>query len=146
MKWNWGSKLAVAMAAFMIMVIIFGVVMFREGVDLVESDYYPKGQAHQELINKRNNAAGFADQISLNVDQGIIRIGFPELFDPSKMEGTVLFYQRTSDQYDKLVKLAVDTSHFFSFPTKGLTGRYIVKIDWTYEGEGFYLEKTMNLP
>lgn len=145
-KWNWGTKLAVAMASFMLMVIAFGVVMFNEGVDLVEKDYYPKGQAHQELINKRNNAAEFADQITLTVEQGIVSINFPNNFEPSKIDGTVHFYQRTTDKYDRLVKLTVDTNHFFSYPSKSLSGRYIVKIDWTYEGEAFYVEKTMNLP
>lgn len=145
-KWNWGTKLVIAMAAFMIMVVLFVVRMVREDVDLVEKDYYPKGQAYQDLIDKRSNAAGFADQILLTVEQGVVRISFPTSFNPAKIEGTVHFYQRVAEQNDRLVKLTVDANHFFSYPAKSLSGRYIVKIDWAYEGEAYYVEKNMNLP
>ncbi len=145
-KWHWGTKLLLATIAFMIMVIAFGVRMFQERVDLVEADYYPKGQVHQELINKRNNAIGIDDQIKVNVDRGILQISFPESFNPSEIEGSVHFYQRISDQYDKHVKLVVDTSHMFSFPAQAMKGRYIVKIDWSYRGVQFYNEKSITLP
>lgn len=35
MKWNWGTKLVVSMAAFMTMVIVFVVLMMQQSVDLV---------------------------------------------------------------------------------------------------------------
>jgi len=145
-KWHWGTKLLLAMLAFMIMVIAFGIRMFQEPVDLVEKDYYPKGQAHQELINKRNNAAGFDDQIAVKVDRGVLQISFPESLNRSEIQGTVHFYQRISDQHDKHVKLVVDTGHMFNFPAQALQGRYIVKIDWSYRGVQFYNEKSITLP
>jgi hypothetical protein len=145
-NWHWGTKLLLATIAFMVMVIALGIRMFQERVDLVEEDYYPKGQVHQELINKRNNAIGLDSQINITVDRGILQISFPESFNPSEIQGIVHFYQRTSDQYDKRVKLVVDNSHMFNFPAQALQGRYIVKIDWSYRGVQFYNEKSINLP
>jgi len=146
MKWNWGTKLMLAMAAFMIMVILFGIRMFREGVELVEKDYYPKGQAHQQLIDKRTNATEFSEKIKLTSVSGEVKICFPDELDPSKINGEVHFYQRVNEQYDRFVKLSVDTAHCFSYPSTSLKGRYIVKIDWAYDGKAYYTEKTIDLP
>lgn len=145
MKWNWGTKLMLAMAAFMIMVILFGIRMFREGVELVEKDYYPKGQAHQQLIDKRNNAKEFSEKINITHGQGVVKIYFPEELETSKITGEVHFYQRVNEQYDRFVKLSVDTAHCFSYPSTSLKGRYIVKIDWAYDGKAYYTEKTIDL-
>jgi hypothetical protein len=146
MKWNWGTKLVVAMAAFMTMVIIFVVLMFQESVDLVEKDYYPKGQAHQQLIDKRNNAAHFADSITATLSDGEVLISFPQIADPNGIRGTVHFYQRISGDKDQFAELTLDSLGVFRYPAGLLRGRYILKIDWTNGGQSFYTEKTIDLP
>ncbi|MDP3462291.1 MAG: FixH family protein [Bacteroidales bacterium] len=146
MKWNWGTKLLLAMAAFMIMVIVFVVLMMRESVDLVDKDYYPKGQSHQDQINKRNNAADLADQIQVNIVADEVVIAFPSSMKSDGISGNIHFYQRTSDIYDKQAVLVVDSNNIFKYPASALQGRYIVKIEWAYEGEAFYIEKSISLP
>jgi hypothetical protein len=146
MKWNWGTKLVVSMAAFMTMVIVFVVLMMQQSVDLVESDYYPKGQAHQQLIDKRNNAAVFADSILVKHLNDMVQIQFPQKAITGKVEGKVHFYQRVSDKNDQVAKLTVDSLGIFRFPANLLKGRYVVKIDWISGGNEYYAEKTLDLP
>lgn len=146
MKWNWGTKLFIATAAFMIMVIIFGIIMIRQSVDLVEKDYYPKGQVHQQIIDKRNNAHEFAHLINLSFEGGVAKINFPDIFRPQDMEGSVHFYHRVTDKRDRFAELEVDSNCTFSYPIGNMHGRYIVKIDWTHQGEGYYVEKSVIIP
>jgi hypothetical protein len=42
--------------------------------------------------------------------------------------------------------LVVDSNNIFKYPASALQGRYIIKMDWTYEGEAFYVEKSIDLP
>jgi hypothetical protein len=145
MKWNWGTKLFIATAAFMIMVIIFGIIMAGQDLDLVEKDYYPKAQLHQELIDKRSNAHEFAHQITAKSENGMVMIKFPDWFIPDSIEGQVHFYHRISDRYDLFTDLSLDTNQVFSRPVGIMHGRYILKIDWTYRGEAFYVEKSLEI-
>ncbi|MCC7318313.1 MAG: FixH family protein [Bacteroidales bacterium] len=143
MKWNWGTKLALAMAAFMIMIIIFAVLMMRENIQLVEKDYYPKGQAFQELIQKKTNTVPFEEEIKYTIGQGQLQIMFPVFFEPEQIKGTVHFYNRMEEFGDKTFELKPDANGFFKFPLPELHGRYIVKIDWTFNNQGYYTEKTI---
>jgi len=146
MKWNWGTKLFIAATAFLIMVIIFGIIMASQDLDLVEKDYYPKGQVHQELIDKRSNAHEFAHLIKTKVENGMVIVNFPETFDPDEIEGQVHFYHRITDKYDKFVELSLDTNLVFMQPVGFMRGRYIIKIDWTHQGEAYYVEKSIDIP
>ncbi len=145
MKWNWGTKLALAMAAFMIMIIIFAVMMMRENIQLVEKDYYPKGQAFQELIQKKTNTVPFEAEIQYTVGQGQLQIMFPAFFEPDQTKGTVLFYNRVEEFGDKTFELVPDANGVFVLPLPDLKGRYIAKIDWTYKNQGYYTEKTIEI-
>jgi len=145
MKWNWGTKLAIAMAAFMIMIIIFAILMMRESVDLVEKDYYPKGQAFQDLIQKKSNAEPFAELIRLEANNGVLQIHFPEFFNPSGLKGNLFFYNRVKDAGDMTFELSANTEGAFTVPLDGLSGRYIVKIDWEYEGVPYFVEKSFDI-
>ncbi len=145
MKWNWGSKIVVAMAAFMIMIIIMVVYMFQQDISLVESDYYPRGQAHQEMIDKTMNTVPYASEIIAGHQNGTIVIRFPGFFRPQAVKGEVHFYHRITDTRDRFTELRLDENGVFSFPAEGLLGRYIIKIDWEQDGIGYYTEKSMTI-
>lgn len=145
MKWNWGTKLALAMAAFMIMVIIFGILMMRESVNLVEKDYYPKGQAYQEQILKKKNAEAIQDEIQLELKNGLLLLKFPDTLDIAKVKGTVHLYHRENELKDLMADLMADKDRSFKVDVGNLAGRYIVKIDWTYNNTPYYLEKSVDI-
>jgi hypothetical protein len=146
MKWNWGTKLMIAMAAFMVMVIIFVVLMMRESVSLVEKNYYPKGQTHQELIDKKRNAVNISEGITVIKKEGAVSLVFPEIFDPKLIKGSVHMYHRIDDTRDWFIDLIPNVEGAFDIKVDGPSGRYIAKIDWSYEGTDYYVEKSIDLP
>lgn len=146
MKFNWGTKLAIAMAAFMLMIIIFVVLMMREDVNLVESDYYPKGQKYQEIIDKKEQSAGLNDSLITGYTNGLITIQFPKGMNYSKISGTVHFYHRVESKYDFKTLINTDSNGLFSYMAENLHGRYIVKTDWQYDGKSFFNENPLNIP
>jgi hypothetical protein len=146
MKWNWGTKLVLAMAAFMIMVIVFVVLMMRENISLVEEDYYPKGQVHQELVEKKRNASSIGELVRIEKINNEVRLVFPEQFKKNQISGTVHFYHRIDDRLDETIVLSNTDSIGFIFPLSDMQGRYIAKIDWVYDGVAYYIEKSIELP
>lgn len=146
MKWNWGTKLVVAMAAFMIMIITFAVLMMREDVDLVEKDYYPKGQAFQEMIEKKTNAAPYNDSVTAVLNNSTIVLVFPASFQPSGISGTLHLYDRMREAGDQQFELRAGSDGIFSFSTGDSKGRFILKIDWQYNDKQYYTEKSLDIP
>jgi nitrogen fixation protein FixH len=145
MKINWGTKLAIAMAAFMIMIITFVVLMMREDVNLVEPDYYPKGQKFQEIIDMKQKSATLSDSLIVGYNEGFISIRFPSGLDYSKISGSVHFYHRVESKMDFILDLKVGTDGVLRYKADNLQGRFIVKTEWKNEGANYFNENVLNL-
>jgi hypothetical protein len=146
MKWNWGTKLVIAMAAFMLMVIAFVVFMFSQDVSLVEPDYYPRAIAFQQRLDKVENTRPYNDSIIAQLSGTSLTISFPDFFEAEKVMGNVHFYNRISDQNDQYAALDLDEEGIFSYPIQNLNkGRYILKISWVQDGINYYTEKSINM-
>lgn len=144
-EWNWGTKLVIAMAAFMIMILSMVVVMIRQDVSLVEKDYYPKGQAYQEMMKKVQNTLPYKDDIRVDVNNEKLLVQFPEFFKPSATTGYVQIYHRISDSEDHFARLVLNENGIFTFPAKELRGRYILKIHWQHDGIEYYAENNITV-
>ncbi|MDD4372862.1 MAG: FixH family protein [Bacteroidales bacterium] len=145
MKWNWGTKLFIWTAAFMIMLIVFAALMMREEISLVEPDYYPKGQSHQDLIEKRQNALSLSEQINVKVEGGILILQFPEMIEPEYITGEIQLYHIADDTKDKIFLIETDTNGKLYFDVTSLKGRYMLKMDWQYKQSNYYTEKQINI-
>jgi len=144
-KWNWGTKLVIAMGAFMLMVISMVVFMIRQDVSLVEKDYYPRGKAHQEKIDRLQNTLPYVNEIIAVVENDAVVVSFPAFFEPATTEGLVHAYHRVSDAGDRFLPLLLDQNNRFSFPLAGMQGRYILKITWHQNGIAYYTEKNIDI-
>ncbi|MCK9292270.1 MAG: FixH family protein [Bacteroidales bacterium] len=146
MKWNWGTKLTLAIIAFMLMIIVFAILMMRETISLVDKDYYPKGQSHQELIDKKQNAYGLEHMVKLEKTDSLVRLVLPPHFQLEGVSGEVYFYQRMDDKGDRHIPLTISDEKGFILPVSELKGRFIARIDWQYEGNAYYVEKEITFP
>jgi hypothetical protein len=144
-QWHWGTKLVIAMIAFMLMVLSFVFVMLQQDIDLVEKDYYPKGQAHQQLITRVQNTIPYASQITVENDDDRIMVSFPDFFCPNKTSGEVHLYHRVSTANDRLVALSLNENGMFTYPVSHLHGRYIMKISFRQDGVEYYTEKNITI-
>ena len=146
MKWNWGTKLVIWMAAFMTLIIVFAVLMINEDISLVEADYYPKGQTHQELIDKKHNANNLEDQITAKIVNGQIELQFPVNIVKEPISGEVQLYHVMDDKQDQFIPVRLNESGLMVINVSKLSGRYILKIDWKTATNDYYTELKISLP
>ncbi|MBZ0242386.1 MAG: FixH family protein [Bacteroidales bacterium] len=146
MKWNWGTKLVLWMGAFMTLIIVFTALMMNEDISLVEKDYYPKGQAHQELIDKKHKAENLADQIRLRKNNGRIELQFPVDILKEAISGELQLYHVEDDKQDQYFAVDLDDSGMMAIDVLGLSGRYTLKIDWETASDKYYTELKGSLP
>lgn len=143
--WNWGTMLVIGMAAFMLMILALVARMASVDVSLVEKDYYPKGLAYQEKLDKVQNTVPYASDIIAKVENKILTVSFPEFFQPDAVNGAVWIYHRVTDAKDIEVDLKLDQNGVFSYPATNMRGRYIIKIDWEQNGIVYYTEKRITI-
>jgi hypothetical protein len=143
-KWNWGTKLAVWMALFMLMVIVLVVLMFRHTIHLVEPDYYPKALEYQNHIDKRNNAANMDAKVHVSLEGDVLKFTFPAVFDPTGLSGKIILYRPSETGLDIEIPVNPDTNGVQYFSVAGLVkGRYTAKIDYLYLDVPYYEEKSL---
>ncbi len=143
--WNWGTKIVIGLAAFMLLIVGFVIRMAMEDVSLVEKDYYPKGQAYQQLLDRVQNTVPYAQEITAMVENETLKVSFPGFFRPQAVTGNVHLYNRVSDKGDIEIALKLDDNSVFSYDASGLRGRYIIKIEWEQDGVEYYTEKKLTL-
>jgi hypothetical protein len=146
MKWNWGTKLFIGAALFMIMLIAFGVLMMQESISLVERDYYPKGQEFQKQIERRDNGLIYASETKIEWVNGQLQLSLPPEFNIDGLSGTLHMYNRTDDTKDAVYQFSYKSDSLYLFAATNLHGRYLAKINWAVDGKEYYVEKSIILP
>lgn len=146
MKWNWGSKLLVAMILFMLMMIVFVIMSMRQTFFLVEKDYYPKAIEYQDKIDHIQNAKSLAQRIQINNLGDHVELTFPNELPAAKIKGEIMFYRPSDVGKDVVFPISADTTHRRVCNVSGLeNGKYIIKIDYQIDDVGYYQEETIFL-
>ncbi len=138
-KWNWGTKLAIWIVAFIVFMLTLVYMTTTSKVNLVEEDYYPKGLAYQTRIDAIKNAKDINAEFitSQNINNVIITI--PNI----KVDtGTVLFFRPSGNSLDMSYNLLPNNEQKMVFPKSDFTrGKYILKINWQYQNIEYYVEQ-----
>jgi len=146
-NWNWGTGIFIAAGVFMLFIIGFVYFMFQENFDLVEKDYYPKALVYQERIDKQENTSKLGIKVKVEIIDNSVIITFPKAFDPGRLSGNVFFYRPSEQKGDINTSIKVDTSGIMTYPLSGLiTGKYLVKLDYSYDNTGYYQEEALFVP
>lgn len=140
-KWNWGTKLFIFTAIFMLFLIAFFIMMSLQTFHLVEKDYYPKALEFQGQIDKNNNTKSLDERVRIENRGEYIEFEFQTFFNPDSIKGDIIFYRPSESREDLKVPIQLDSTGKQYYPVKNLLkGKYIVKIEYYYENKGYYQE------
>ncbi|WP_196894462.1 FixH family protein [Aureivirga marina] len=144
MKFNWGTGIALALAAFIIFILSFVYrVMFNDEYNhhLVSDEYYKEELHYQEQIDKMNNANNLEENLKILQTEKGLEVVFPKEFDTNKIQGTIYLQRLSKKELDINVPIELMSNVLIIPKEKLLEGRYDVKIDWTYNGKGYLFKK-----
>lgn len=145
-KWNWGTKILVAMILFMSLLIGFVIMSMNQTFYLVEKDYYPKALEFQGMIDKVNNAKQLSEKIKIENLGSEVRFTFQDVFEPKEISGNIVFYRPSDKDKDVNVIIKLDTALKQVYNVSGmLKGKYILKIDYQVGEKGYYQEESIML-
>lgn len=146
MKFNWGTGIVLSFVAFIIFILYFVVLSFRDPAsnhDLVTEDYYQKELKYQEDLDAADNlkSAGGGMQV-LQVAEGV-QIQFPEYMEPNQIQGTVSLYRPSNKQLDFKTPIQLSERQLLIPKSRLLDGRWDIRVFWTYEGKPYLYRSRM---
>jgi len=138
-KWNWGTKLAIWIIAFIVFMLTLVFMTTTSKVNLVEADYYPKGLVYQTRIDAIENAKEINAVFNTSQDGKNIIINTPDILLDS---GNILFFRPSGNSLDRNYKLVINEEGKMIFPRNNFKlGKYILKIDWYHKDKEYYVEQ-----
>jgi hypothetical protein len=142
-KFSWGTGILITIIIFMVITISAVVYLMNQDVDLVASDYYNKGIHHQEQIDRVNRTDKMGNEVSINPENGFIRLTLPKLFVQKSLTGVIQFYRPSNEKKDFAVALNIDSSGQQLISTQSMDkGYWKVKLNWTQDSVEYYKESS----
>ncbi len=143
-NWNWGTKLFIATAIFMLFLLGMVYMTTLQDRSMVEDEYYQKSMVYQETMDKKNNAKQLEEQVRINMGNDFLSIVFQDFFKPESVSGEIKIYRPSDIKLDVHIPIRLDSTMGFLFPKNKLAkGKYIVKIDYKVGEKGYYQEQVV---
>jgi len=138
-KWNWGTKLLIAIIIFMSFIFFLVYLTTQNTINLVEKNYYPKGLKYQTRIDEIEKATLAKEQFNVIQKDGLIVLSIPEINADS---GSIVFFRPSDQLLDFTSSINPDSLGRMYFPNNNFKkGKYLIKVHWYKNGEGYYIEK-----
>ncbi|MFK5856233.1 MAG: FixH family protein [Bacteroidota bacterium] len=138
-KWNWGTKLAIWIIAFVVFMLTLVYMTTTTKINLVEEDYYPKGLVYQTRIDAAKNANSINAVFTTSQDDKSITINIPDIQVDS---GTILFFRPSGNNLDRRYDLELNNNKKITLTKDDFNhGKYIMKINWNFDGKEYYVEQ-----
>lgn len=135
-KWNWGTKIFLVYAVFVVGMLTLVYMCTQQHFDLVRSDYYEAEIAHQQLMNSHQNTMNLEQQPSIVVNGAAVAISIPEGLQVAN--GEAYFYRPDNAVFDK--KIAFSQNEVTVDPQQLQHGLYTLKLTWESNGKQYYYE------
>jgi hypothetical protein len=143
---NWGTKIFLLYAGF---VLLIGVLVWKSThtkIDLVTEDYYAQELTFQKKLDAENATAGLANKPVMTVMPEAIMIFFPQEFAGKAIQADLQLYNPANAALDKTFTGIQATEGKLKIERKDLpAARYIGKLNWKCEGKTYYQEAPLNL-
>lgn len=142
---SWGNKLIIVFIVFAALMATLVYKATQAKFELVSKDYYQDELRYQDKIDGAANAALEAP-ISIQVNDEIISIEFPDAQKNANITGEAWFYCSVDATKDKRFVLSVDSTGIQRIERKGLQkGDYQIKISYEINQKKYYIAQQLHL-
>ena len=139
---NWGTKLVLGMATFMIFIVALVLIMFTSKKDaLVDNDYYEKGINYNKVYNRKEQMNQDHAQPELSIGTDMIILRFKD-----KAEGVAKLMRTADKELDKTIPFKTNVNNQVIFPSAALkSGSWRLILEWISNGKSYLYEQEITL-
>lgn len=145
MKINWGYKIILIYAVFVLGILTMVFLSAKENRDLVSENYYAEEIAYQKLIDQSGKTAALSAPVELVESASQLIIQLPKEFDGLQANGEWTLYYAADKARDIAGNIHTENGKYsIAIPT-GATGQYLFKMHWKAGDKEYYFEKNVFL-
>lgn len=140
---NWGNKIILSFAVFIVILVAMVYVSVGTEFYLVEENYYEQELDYESQIQRirNHNALDQKPVFKVNRSDFRVELSFPGEIVESMVNGSVTFYRPNTAKYDKEVALEIDEDgKFWVDISKFPIGAWKIKINWADQVKEYYRE------
>lgn len=142
---NWGYKILLVYAVFVIGIMTLVFVSSNQKMDLVTPDYYGKELKFQQQIDESKRAGALSQEVRCEVKERVLIINLPAEFEGKKIEGELSIYCPSDMNKDKQFTIETAETTINKNLPDGLKGMFEVHLKWKADGITYYFEKKLIL-
>lgn len=140
---NWGWKLIVASALFMIMIIYFVVQSVRHKTAMVSDHYYEEELHYQDKLDASARANRLVNKVEITRNGGQLIIQYPQAM--LHATGDIVLYNTAKEGFDKTFA-CITSDSVQRIDNSGLIkGRYLAKTTLVKDGQQYYFEQRITI-
>lgn len=139
MKFHWGHGLLVAIILSVSGISLLVFLSSRERIDLITEDYYPKGLAYDQQMEKIKNTNSLEKKVLVEISDSLY-ISFPRIVDfPDSIRGEIWIYSAADKYEDKKLKIDLNASFYQAIELQQFNlAKYEIIVDWKAEGKEYF--------
>lgn len=137
---NWGYKIIVVYAVFVIGITFMVFKSSNEKIDLVTEDYYNQELHFQNRIDDVDRANKLSREVSCQQEGRKLTLKFPDEFINKNIEGSILIYFPADKDKDLQKKFTTTQGSYQIDLPKNNIGMHQIQISWNSEGKSYFTE------
>ncbi|MFD2529292.1 MULTISPECIES: FixH family protein [Polaribacter] len=144
MKFNWGTGIVIAIVAFMGFILYFVITMSTNNSyshDLVTEKYYQKELGFQNEIDATQNANNLEENVKILKVNNDLKVIFPAVFNPKKIQGKVFLYRPSNKQLDFEIPISISNSYLLVPEKRLLGGRWNISVAFKYNDKEYLVKQ-----
>ena len=140
---NWGYKILLVYAVFVMGIMFLVFKSSREKVDLVTTDYYAKELKYQQKIDAMNRVSLLSDTVKYEMHEGKLTVVFPKDFAGKKITGDVVLYCPSDEDKDITQNFSIQDTPIF-VPIHVVNKKeFELQLNWQADGTSYYFQKKL---
>lgn len=140
---NWGGKIVLGLATFMLFIIGAGIYMVtNDGDSLLEDDYYEKSLTYDDVYTKKQNLLDDKAVPAVKVEHDTLMVTFSK----ENNKGMVKLIKPSDNKADKTFPFYT-TDTLYRLPVLALAkGNWTLELDWESDGKAYIHSQSIFIP
>lgn len=138
---NWGYKITIVIATFIVGMLSMVFIASKQTNDMIDSNYYAKELAYQQIIDAVHNTNPYLSAISITQNEKDVMVKLPiEIVNQVQDGGTIELIKVDDKTKDNNISFAPNASTGQQLISKSslFAGAYLLRISWKNNGVSYY--------
>lgn len=142
---SWGYKITIVIATFIVAMLSMVFVASKQTNDMMDSNYYAKELAYQQVIDAVNNTKPYLPNIAFLQDKEFITLKFPTEITNAVESNASIEFIKIDDKTKDLTLVFAPNKNGEQTISKATfyAGAYLLRLSWKNKGVAYYNKQTI---